>query len=83
MLPVYNYFYYYNKDKCLEYSDFKYCKEFLDTSNLDYDQIETEFNEYIEAQKKEKEQQEQYKKGFDNILDSFMSGDNGDNIFGL
>ena len=53
VLPVYNYFYYYNKDKCLEYSDFKYCKEFLDTSNLDYDQIETEFNEYIEAQKKE------------------------------
>lgn len=37
----------------------------------------------IEAQKREKERQEQYKKGFDNILDSFMSGDNGDNIFGL
>lgn len=35
------------------------------------------------AQEREKQQQEQYKKGFDDILDSFMSGDNGDNIFGL
>ena len=34
VLPTYNRFYYYNKDRCLEYSDFKYCKEFLDTSNF-------------------------------------------------
>ena len=55
VLPTYNLFYYYNKDRCLEYSDFKYCKEFLDTSNLDYEQIENDFKEYIEAQKKENE----------------------------
>ena len=55
VLPTYNLFYYYNKDRCLEYSDFKYCKEFLDTSNLDYEQIENDFNDYIEAQKKENE----------------------------
>ena len=55
VLPTYNRFYYFNKEDCLEYSDFKYCQEFMDISNLDYEQLEAEFSEYIDNQKKENE----------------------------
>ena len=46
VLPTYNRFYYFNKEDCLEYSDFKYCQEFMDTGNKSYEEIEDLFTEY-------------------------------------
>ena len=46
VLPTYNRFYYFNKEDCLEYSDFKYCQEFMNTGNKSYEEIEDLFTEY-------------------------------------
>ena len=43
-----NSYYYYNKEKCQEYSDFKYCQEFYD-NDLSFEEIEEEFNEYLKG----------------------------------
>lgn len=45
-LPVLNSYYYFNKEKCLEYPDFKYCQEFLDINDISYDEIDKLFLEY-------------------------------------
>jgi len=46
----YNLYYYHNKDKCANYSDFSYCKEYLDKEeDLDDSLIEEKFNNYIEG----------------------------------
>ena len=54
VLPTYNSFYYFNKEECLEYSDFKYCKEFMDTGNKSYEEIEELFTEYKNEKKTKK-----------------------------
>lgn len=41
-----NSYYYYNKEKCQQYSDFKYCQEFYN-NDLSFEEIEKEFNEYL------------------------------------
>ncbi len=46
-LPTYNSYYYYNKDKCQTYPNFKYCKEYLDLGDLYYEDIDDMFDEYI------------------------------------
>ena len=47
-LPYYNEYYYFNKEKCQKYSEFKYCTEYLDKENdLDKEEIDNLFNEYI------------------------------------
>lgn len=45
-LPMYNRYYYFNKDTCREYPEFKYCKEFMDTQNLSFQTINEKFDEY-------------------------------------
>ncbi len=50
VFPSYNRYYYNNKDKCSKYPEFKYCREFMDISKKDYDEIEKEFDEYIKEQ---------------------------------
>lgn len=44
--PSVNPYYYYNKEKCIEHTDFKYCQEFLN-HDLDLDEIDELYNEYI------------------------------------
>lgn len=46
--PYYNYYYYENKEKCQEYPDFKYCKEFMKVDD-DFSKIDKEFNQYIKS----------------------------------
>ena len=43
-----NSYYYYNKEKCQQYPDFEYCKEYYDT-DLSYEEIEKEFDKYLES----------------------------------
>jgi len=45
-LPHYNYFYRENEEVCKEYPDFKYCEEFMDTSDLTKEQFNLELEEY-------------------------------------
>lgn len=52
-LPIYNDYYYINKDKCSEYPDFKYCKEFMDNKELTIEEIDIKFEEYINDLKKD------------------------------
>lgn len=52
-LPVYNDYYYINKDKCSEYPDFKYCQEFMDNKELAIEEIDIKFEEYINDLKKD------------------------------
>ena len=47
-LPYYNKYYFENKEKCEEYSDFKYCKEFLDYDyKYNNEKIDKLFEEYL------------------------------------
>lgn len=48
-LPIYNNYYYFNKERCEEYSDFEYCQEFMDVSDLSFEEIDNKFNEYLES----------------------------------
>lgn len=41
-----NSYYYYNKEKCQQYSDFKYCQEFYN-NDLSFEEIEKEFDDYL------------------------------------
>ena len=52
--PIYNSYYYINKDKCSEYPDFKYCREFMDIGNISYSEIDKEFEEYTKGDVKNK-----------------------------
>lgn len=45
--PIYNRYYHENKEKCSLYPNFKYCKEFLDTSEIETSTIDKEFEKYI------------------------------------
>ena len=49
-LPMYSRFYYLHKEECSKYPDFKYCKEFINSSSLnfddDIDKVEEAFNNY-------------------------------------
>ena len=44
-----NRYYYFNKDKCSNYPNFNYCKEFTDTLGIDFNEIDKEFDEYIKS----------------------------------
>lgn len=46
-LPKVNDYYYFNKEKCEANKDFKYCKEFMDTDDLDFEDIDKEFEDYL------------------------------------
>ena len=46
-LPYYNDYYYYNKNKCLEHQNFTYCKEFLDTSDITFSEIDKLYDDYL------------------------------------
>ncbi len=48
-----NSYYYFNKEKCDQNPDFKYCKEFLDTTGADFDEIDKEFEEYLNPSAKD------------------------------
>lgn len=43
-----NSYYYYNKDKCQQYPDFKYCQEFYDI-DLSFEEIDKEFDKYLKG----------------------------------
>ena len=45
--PSYNDYYYFNKEKCDANSDFKYCKEFMNVEDIDFEKIDKEFDEYL------------------------------------
>lgn len=47
VLLLYNRYYHGNKEKCSLYPNFKYCKEFLDTSEIETSTIEQSFEKYI------------------------------------
>ena len=51
-LPLYNEYYYFNKDKCSEYPEFKFCKEFMNISDYNFEEIDKEFQEYIKKEDK-------------------------------
>lgn len=51
-LPYYNNYYYKNKEKCLNYPDFKYCQEFMEVSEDDFFKIDQEFSQYIKDDSK-------------------------------
>ena len=51
-LPKYNVYYHYHKEKCGQYPEFKFCKEFLKV-NKDDTEIDKLFEEYINNNKKE------------------------------
>ena len=46
-LPKVNDYYYFNKEKCDDNKEFKYCKEFMATDDLDFSEIDKEFEEYL------------------------------------
>ncbi len=46
-LPKVNDYYYFNKEKCNDNKEFKYCKEFMDTDNVEFEDIDKEFEEYL------------------------------------
>ena len=48
-LPVYNDYYYFNKEKLQDNPDFKYSKEFID-EDKNYDEIEEEFEKYLKKE---------------------------------
>ncbi len=50
-LPAYNEYYYFHKEKCDTYPDFKYCSEFLDTELSD-EEIDKLFDEYLKKDEK-------------------------------
>lgn len=45
--PVYNRYYYYNKEKCQNNPEFEYCKEFYDSSNKTNDEIDKLYEESL------------------------------------
>lgn len=47
--PDYNLYYYENKDKCQKYPEFKYCEEFKDLKDKDFEKIDKEFDNYIKS----------------------------------
>ncbi len=48
-LPKYNDYYYFNKDKCDANPDFKYCKEFMDVSDLDFSEIDKMYEDSLKG----------------------------------
>ncbi len=46
--PVYNDYYYFNKEKCQNNMNFKYCKEYLDVSEIEFSKIDKLFDEYLQ-----------------------------------
>ena len=48
-LPVYNKYYYFNKDKCQKYPKFKYCTEFMDIKSKSFDEIDKLLDTYIKS----------------------------------
>lgn len=50
-LPSYNEYYYFNKEKCSNYPDFEFCKEFMNVSNYSFAEIDEKFAEYIKDDK--------------------------------
>lgn len=49
--PAYNDYYYFNRDKCEEHPDFKYCKEFMNVDSTDFKKIDKEFDDYLKEEK--------------------------------
>ena len=45
-IPTYNTYYYFNKDTCSNYPEFKYCKEYLDIGNKSFKDIDKELKIY-------------------------------------
>ncbi len=45
--PSYNDYYYFNKEKCDANPDFEYCKEFMNVEDIDFKEIDKEFDEYL------------------------------------
>lgn len=45
--PVVNSYYYFNKEKCLNNQDFKYCKEFSNEENYSFEEIDKMFDDYL------------------------------------
>ena len=48
-LPVYNTYYYFNKERCEGYPDFEYCKEFMDVSEYSFSEIDEMFQKYVDG----------------------------------
>ncbi len=55
-LPIYNDYYYFNKEKCEAAPNFKYCKEFLDTSDLSEEEFNKLYDEYTKPTEVKKEE---------------------------
>ena len=53
--PYYNLYYQNNKEKCSNYPDFKYCKEFMNIGNISFSEIDSLFDEYINGNNNKKE----------------------------
>ena len=49
--PVYSRYYHYNKEKCQNNQEFKYCKEFYDNGNKTTKEIEKLFEEFLNKDK--------------------------------
>ena len=45
--PYVNEWYHFNKEKCEDNPDFKYCKEFMNVDNIDFEDIDKEFDAYL------------------------------------
>ena len=48
-LPVYNTYYYFNKERCEEYPDFEYCEEFMNVSEYSFSEIDEMFQKYVDG----------------------------------
>ena len=46
-LPFYSDYYYFNKDKCNNHKDFKYCQEFISIEDREYEDIDKLFQEQV------------------------------------
>lgn len=45
--PVVNSYYHFNKEKCLNNQDFKYCQEFFNEENYSFKEIDKMFDDYL------------------------------------
>ncbi|MBQ8471958.1 MAG: hypothetical protein IJ501_00475 [Bacilli bacterium] len=52
-LKSYNDYYYFNKEECEKYPNFKYCEEFMDIEERSFDEIDELFSEYKKDMKKD------------------------------
>ena len=48
--PYFNSYYYFNKEKCSEYPNFKYCNESADISNYTIEELDELFDNYIKKE---------------------------------